>query len=87
MHKYANELYLSKINSMENFKIGDKVFYIFGEGKFEIIASKESAYLHFGVTPLYPNEGYDFILKSIELKDGEFKPFQHVPKEHLNLID
>jgi hypothetical protein len=58
------------------FKVGDFVYWNISPkgGKYQIIASCDTPYLFGGNSKMYPENGYDYLLKEYNERD-EFKPF------------
>lgn len=70
---------------MENeFKINDEVKVNYLEGKYKIVASKEQPRIRKNMTPVSPDDNFDFVV--VEICDDEFRPFKSVLKEHLEHI-
>ena len=71
---------------MENkFKIGDKVTIRLSNGTYEIIADKNTPFIHDREEPTYPDEGYDFVLVKLDVIVGEktLTPYLHCQESQL----
>jgi len=67
------------------FKIGDRVTYLFEGGEFEIIASKTVPYTTKSGRKITPLNDADFVLASLKISD-EMIPFVYANKEHLDIL-
>lgn len=84
--KYGDDYRPIEKNINKNYKVGDKVKWVFQRGMFRIIASKETPYMHFGRDKIFPKEECDFVIEEINILlpvNNEFTVFHHVNKEDL----
>jgi len=72
-----------------DFKIGDNVNWLFGEGgTYRIVATKTEPYKRVNMESVSPIGEYDYVIvKNRTEKDGDdMLSFQHVPKQHLEPV-